>query len=233
MKQSHKLALAAAVVLAAIGTVSWLTPDGGGSNGLAFADVREEVGRIKSFKYTYMRAREGDKPTATEVMYLAPGRGRIVRPDGTILIVDYVNWKSLKLRPDKKEAHLYDSALNLSSAISRVNILETIERIADGTEEVLGERLLGGRRTICFVFHGGNTDWTVWADPETRRPVRVECMGIGDWGWLKWVMKDFVYNVDLDESLFSLELPKGYAAAKKGMTVGTIILPERGDPSRE
>ena len=217
MKQSHKLALAAAIVLAAIGIVSWLTPDGGGGNGLAFADVREEVGRIESLKYTYTRIRQGEEPTATRVMYLAPGRGRVVEPGGKVQITDYVSGKTLILHPDKMEAHLYDVPLgaNVDIGSLSVNIVETIEEATDGSEEVLGERLLDGRKTVCFVLRGNYIDMTVWADPDTRRPVRVEAKGVDDWGWLKWVVKDIAYNVELDESLFSLEAPAGYTSATK------------------
>jgi hypothetical protein len=50
---------------------------------------------------------------------------------------------------------------------------------------------------------------TIWADPKTLLPVRVETRTTtGSEGHT--VMTDFQVDVDLDESLFSLEVPKDY-----------------------
>jgi hypothetical protein len=55
-------------------------------------------------------------------------------------------------------------------------------------------------------------DAKIWADPKTRLPVRVEeNSGAGSDPKISLVMTDFQINPDLDKSLFSLDVPPGYA----------------------
>jgi hypothetical protein len=57
---------------------------------------------------------------------------------------------------------------------------------------------------------------TLWADPETARPIRVEFTDVAQEG--RVVMSNFRYNVDLDPSLFSLEPPEGYSVRTRERT---------------
>ena len=50
---------------------------------------------------------------------------------------------------------------------------------------------------------------SVWGDPKTGLPVRIE-MTMEIMPNLKVTMSDFEFNVDMDESLFSVEPPAGY-----------------------
>ena len=50
---------------------------------------------------------------------------------------------------------------------------------------------------------------SLWGDPKTGLPVRIEQINLLD-PTKKTTMSDFTFNVDLDESLFSLEPPAGY-----------------------
>ncbi|MBN1765898.1 MAG: hypothetical protein JW860_11615, partial [Sedimentisphaerales bacterium] len=47
---------------------------------------------------------------------------------------------------------------------------------------------------------------TIWADPRTALPIRIEQKQPG----LEIVCKNFEFDVELDESLFSMEVPEGY-----------------------
>ena len=50
---------------------------------------------------------------------------------------------------------------------------------------------------------------SVWGDPKTGLPVRVEAT-MAIMPDMKLTMSDFAFNVDMDESLFSVEPPAGY-----------------------
>ena len=50
---------------------------------------------------------------------------------------------------------------------------------------------------------------SVWGDPKTGLPVRIE-MTMAIMPNMKITMSDFEFNVDMDESLFSVEPPAGY-----------------------
>jgi hypothetical protein len=60
---------------------------------------------------------------------------------------------------------------------------------------------------------------TLWADPQTARPIRIEVgMEMGAGGTVL-VMSNFCYDVDLDPSLFSLDPPEGYMFQTMEMTM--------------
>ena len=75
--------------------------------------------------------------------------------------------------------------------------------------ESLGEKEIDGRKVIGFHISSQPHDLILWGDPKTGLPVRVE-MTSGIEGSVKATLSDFVFNVDIDESLFSLEPPAGY-----------------------
>ena len=49
---------------------------------------------------------------------------------------------------------------------------------------------------------------TIWGDPQTGLPIRIESYSALE--GVKSTLSDFVFNVDLDKSLFSVEPPAGY-----------------------
>jgi len=74
--------------------------------------------------------------------------------------------------------------------------------------ENLGHQMVGGRERVGFRIRKGSYEFTIWAEPDTGLPARVEAISNDRKSRLVW--SDFRYNVDLDESLFSLEVPEGY-----------------------
>jgi hypothetical protein len=83
----------------------------------------------------------------------------------------------------------------------------------DVRRESLGEKEVDGRRAVGWRvsgpgLHEPGVTVTIWGDPRTGLPIRVECYSALD--GLKRTLSDFAFNVDLDESLFSIEPPTGY-----------------------
>ena len=74
----------------------------------------------------------------------------------------------------------------------------------------LGEKEIDGQCVVGFHIEIRGVDMNLWGDPKTGQPVRVE-MTWGMDGNMRAAMSDFVFNADMDESLFSVEPPAGYA----------------------
>ena len=52
--------------------------------------------------------------------------------------------------------------------------------------ESLGNKEIDGRQAVGFRIHANEMDMTLWADPETAWPIRIEIvMDMLD-GWLVW-----------------------------------------------
>jgi len=77
--------------------------------------------------------------------------------------------------------------------------------------EFLGEKQIDGQKAIGYLILQQRIEIKVWADVENNRPIRVET-SMGDLLGKEAhsVMHDFAFDVELDPSLFSLEIPDDY-----------------------
>ena len=99
------------------------------------------------------------------------------------------------------------------------DLFETVRRLvregSSGSGEKaqsLGAKEIDGCEAVGFKTRSeaGDMVLTLWADPETAWPVRIEITG-NMFAKVHMVMSNFRHDVDLDESLFSLDPPEGYS----------------------
>jgi outer membrane lipoprotein-sorting protein len=78
----------------------------------------------------------------------------------------------------------------------------------------LGEREVDGKKAVGLLCRGGREETTIWADPATALPVRVETVisppPSTNMRPERITMHDFEFNKELEVSLFSTEPPAGY-----------------------
>ncbi len=139
--------------------------------------------------------------------------------------------KSLMLEPAAKRATVYHAAAmpkdntpqgkdRLSAAPRRgagepwpVAFFRSLLRDArdkpDVKIESLGQQEIDGRRVVGFRISCSGEVMSLWGDPKTGTPVRMEATN-ATIPYLKVTMSDFELNVPMDESLFSVEPPAGY-----------------------
>ena len=91
----------------------------------------------------------------------------------------------------------------------------------DVKRESLGEKDIDGRRVVGFRLSSPAAVISVWGDPKTGLPVRIE-MTMAMMPNMKITMSDFEFNVDMDESLFSVEPPAGYEVGSFFIRTPTI-----------
>jgi hypothetical protein len=82
---------------------------------------------------------------------------------------------------------------------------EVITNHKDNYHE-LGEQVIDGQKTIVFEASGPNESVKIWADPKTAIPVRIEMTS----GQMSAILKNLEFDVPVDESLISMEIPAGY-----------------------
>jgi hypothetical protein len=93
-------------------------------------------------------------------------------------------------------------------AIFRSALLDARD-IPDVKRESLGEKEIDGRQVVGFRISLPAAVFNVWGDPKTGLPVRMEAT-MALMPDMKVTMSDFAFNVEMDESLFSVEPPAGY-----------------------
>jgi outer membrane lipoprotein-sorting protein len=202
-----KLAAAAAIVIAVLVGIYEI-----GGSASAFAEVVKPflTARTAAFKVTINV--EGGPTQTGEGMFMEPGRLRQTSPDGTVVITDLQQGRMLALIPSQKRAIVYE-LVNIQEDPGELNIFTEIRRrileakeTEDESVEFLDEREIEGRNAIGYHVEKPGVDITVWADAETKIPIRLENI----MGPTTYIMSDIIFDVELDESQFSVGIPEGY-----------------------
>ncbi|MHC4106130.1 MAG: hypothetical protein ACYSR9_14400, partial [Planctomycetota bacterium] len=66
---------------------------------------------------------------------------------------------------------------------------------------------IDGRIAKGFRARNPDGEFTVWADLQTALPIRIE----QQWRQMQFVYTDFQFDIEMNESLFSMEIPEGYS----------------------
>jgi outer membrane lipoprotein-sorting protein len=155
-------------------------------------------------------------PTQTfECLYSEPVRMRQTNKEqGAVVISDLQIGKIVSLVPAQKKAYVIEfenipedqdqSEFNMFSSI-RQHIQETQES-DDASVEFLGEKQINGLTAIGYHVQKPGIDMTIWADPKTKLPVQMT----NSMGPATYTITDIIFDVEVDESLLSLEIPADY-----------------------
>ncbi|MGO8747541.1 MAG: LolA family protein [Thermoguttaceae bacterium] len=225
MKVRTKLALAVTILIVLVGLMSWLVPGSGAA--LAFADVAEALNNVHTATWkttSVVEVTEPQKKTVTfsaNAMFMAPSHERTeTTADGAksaaISIIDAQKDKAITLVPATKTA----TVINLKNFPPNDNpfgrtfqglreLVANAQSGKAGKVERLGVKTIDGRTAEGFRIQLGSIDVKIWADPKTLLPIRAE-ETIAD-PKVSVIMADFRFNVPLDKSLFSVDIPPGYA----------------------
>jgi outer membrane lipoprotein-sorting protein len=221
MRPLTRITVAAAILIAITVLISWLAPNSG--TALAFAQVAEALNKLESATWKTETVVKGpDNKTVTWTatnMFLAPSHERTeFAVDGGkttgISITNGQKDKIITLVPDAKTAVVLQlKDLPKGSPIGRTfqglrDLVAEAQGGKAGKVERLGAKTIDGRRTEGYRLQLGAVEVKFWADAKTSLPIRVEEATTNP--EMRIVMTDFRTGVDLDESLFSVDVPKGY-----------------------
>ena len=217
MNRIRRMAAAIIIVAAVAGTVAFLTLGNGGAS-IAWADVQQHIRNARTLTFKMVTETKGmpiGKMTMEmTMMFKEPGLMRMegtIGPSKNITIVDMQQNKMIMLMEAQKKAIVYD--LTKLPAEDRKkqegqNFLAGIKKLIEGSETELGEKEIDGRAVKGYRVEKGNQVFTIWADAETGQPVEMNLTMFQ--GESKATMSDFKFDVELDDALFSLDIPEGY-----------------------
>jgi outer membrane lipoprotein-sorting protein len=233
-----KLAAAAVVIVGVCIGICYIAKDHRGS--VALGDVVKAMQQTKTVTWTEIsevhppKAENGktvfmdNLGHVARCAYKAPGHQRrevtaklkhpetkIVSEHKHVHIIDRSAGKALLLDPQKMtaELHSFEAASNQDPLFDA--FLNPKGKMPPDAES-LGSKQIGDREVAGFRIRkkGDDTDfWSgditdIWVDVKTKRVVQVET-GAADGRWM-FRLKDFVFDQELDDALFSLEAPQGY-----------------------
>lgn len=193
-----------------------------GSN-LAFAEVLEHIRSVKTLSFTNTVNAPSNPPELQTVTfktdYMEPGKQRTIQDNGNIIVMDMAARKSMSLIPSQKKGMIFDFS-KMPQQEQQVNFIESLQNLQDQADMVLGQKNINGKLAMGFFVNQAGQEYTIWADIKTGLPMIIE-VKMAMFGNMKVTMTDFVFNPDLDESLFAIQLPEGYEEIKMpDMNVG-------------
>ena len=236
MNKLTKYPIAAAIVLAVLAGAAYLFVSH--SAGVAFADVKQQIEQAQTMTLTATVDMKGlPKPMVWKMYFKSPGLMRqeitLEEPPATapaathpmtamrtqkfISIVDMPKMKGITLIPAQKKAMVTEYNIPpemLAQAAERQNLLEVLKKAVAGEHEDLGAKTIAGRKVKGYrCGKPPVTTMDIWVDASTGDPVQVDQTLPNDTGTI--IMTDFVVNPKLDDSLFDMSVPEGYAVEKQ------------------
>lgn len=206
-----QVASLAACVLLALG-VTMLLP----SSSSAFAQAIEKLknaGAIRYKELVYLTTQE--KPVEIQVEVAEDGRERRSLL-GQVTIHDSTGQVRLSLNEAAKIATVHVPMEGIPVEPERqIKWLERLKSYGKKPDKELGSLKIDGRDCLGFEVRPiPSAVYAVWVDAKTNDLVQVEFMGMPkDSSVTKSVTKDFEFNVTLDPTLFSYDVPQGYQSS--------------------
>jgi len=134
---------------------------------------------------------------------------------GSDIIIDFEQQKILTIDHGKKTA-VYVGLRGLPDLKNYVEMLRDLiarlQSMPDFQVQNQGEQEIQGRDCLIFVVSAGNETITIWADPKTALPFRIEQKTPN----MVIACDNLQFDVAFDKSLFSMEAPAGYVVQDAG-----------------
>jgi len=188
------------------------------STTMTFAEVVRPILTARTAQLDILVGDEGSCPVIHDMV-----RGTIIRRTfsnmkGIVSIIDVEKGRILTLGEAGKEAVSIDlkgwpPMPNYMDMLR--NVITDLRKSPDFVVRELGQRQLQGRQLVGFHAEYPKAELTVWADPATALPVRVEHTG----GQMKVICKNFKFDEPMDAELFRMDVPEGYTLQQTAIDV--------------
>ncbi|MCE5185652.1 MAG: hypothetical protein LLF76_05955 [Planctomycetaceae bacterium] len=210
-----KLTAAAAVLI--VGFVIWtqvafVQP--------TFADIVRPLMTAQTLIYDFITGLEESGTTMHDIVKGSRIRRTISTMPGMTMILDTENSRMLVLQHEKKTGSYFDmkGPLGLGTEEFLKFVRETIRQVQTQTEPQyapvkLGVKELDGRKVVGYAAGSEHVKIEIWADVKTSLPVKIT-LGIGP---QTTTLKNFEFDVPVDDALVSMDLPAGYTLEEAQM----------------
>ena len=211
MNRFTKLAAAAVIIVAiTIGMNFFL----GTGTSVAFADVVQPILDARTVIMDMLIGPEGRQVVIHDEVMGSRIRRTVSSMPGAEIIIDLEQMKMLTL---SGKTAIYVELDGLDNMKNYLELLQDIVvRMQDKAEyqvEDQGLQEIDGHDYIVFVAESDNDTITIWADPETALPVRIKQKTPN----MQIICNNLQFDVALDESRFSMEVPEGYVIQEAGV----------------
>ena len=205
-----KISVAAVILLAVLITFNMGTQS-------AYAQVVEGLRKARTLTYTLIRQTnvEPGQTVSIQIAHKAPHHIRTTTVDGYISILDDAQGKMISLIPETQMyiTAEYKNLLSLEGTDPFEGI-ESMKNLPATADEKLGEKEIDGVLAEGYRVFENDTIITIWVNSDTKKLVQIEQDYPSSPG-MNYIMRDIQWDVNLDDSLFSLTPPAGYKEGPK------------------
>lgn len=184
---------------------------------ITFAQVVEPILNAKTVICDLIIGSDETNPVTHEIIVDSRIRRTMSNLPNMTMIIDLDGESMLVLDTEEKTAAYVDIQGDVRDRTQNyVTFLrQAINEVQKNSNiEELGEQVIDGQKAVGFKGSGPNEEVTIWADPKTARPIRIEAQ-IGQ--EFAFIMKNFEFDVAVDDSLVSMEVPAGYVLQEKSI----------------
>ncbi len=209
MKSRITKLAAAAAVLAVVGIV-WFQLVTGTK---AYAQVIEVIKKSRTAVFTQItQDNQGNGETVkTDFAYKEPGHLRTTTVDGYVCIVDFTTGKMISIMPQGRYIIGDSQSFQKSGSSGPLDSIEAMKNLPEKADEQLGAREIDSIDCDGYRVTQGDLTTAVWLDAKTGDLVQVELKYASAPG-MNRIIKNIKFDVELDDSLFSLTPPDGFNA---------------------
>lgn len=208
MIQHKKIAASVLLAFGALAAVLTLTVLGS----VSYAQVAEKLRSMHSMTCTATMTLPNMKlPIVSKMYYLDPGHTRIEGPFDQIMITDASTDDLLALNTAARTATLIKQAGGVVP-IPTSDIASAFRSFGDQKGVPTDDMEIGNVKAKGFRTTDKGRSMSVWADPKTGEPLRIEMNSVMAGAPTQTVLTDIVFDSKLDPNLFSLVPPAGYQA---------------------
>ena len=210
MSRWTKMAAAAVLAFAAVGTFLIAV---GGSSRVAYAEIKKQLQEARTMTYTVRM--EGPTPITAKVFMKMPGRIRqemgVGGAGGAVAVMDFEKKRGVTLVPEQKIAVVMNLDADPELFKQQESQAQPFKELLEGQKEDLGEVESGGRKSRGYRVRKDGQTLDLWVDAKTGEPHRMELPG------MKISITEIRLNPELDDALFTLDVPAGYQVREMNM----------------
>jgi hypothetical protein len=211
--KTFKLAAAAIIIIAVSLGIHELVGIPGPS--VAWADVVESILNARTVSLDILIGSGDSDFVIHDDVKGSLIRRTVSKMEHADIIIDLEQQQLLSIDHDKKTA-TYVGLEGLGSIPNYVehlqNLIKKLQDHPDVQVDSQGLREVDGQEYFVFVASAGNDSITIWADPDTALPIRIEHSTPN----MVISCDNMKFNVEFEESLFSMEVPDGYKTEDAG-----------------
>jgi hypothetical protein len=204
-----QLAAAAVIIIAVFAGIYFITGKAPEVTCCAWADIIRPIMNAQTAEFDIIVGEEGKSPVIHDMVMKSKIRRTMEGLEDSVSIIDLETARILTLEHKDKKATYYDlkGLPQMPNYMDQLrNVIAVLEDSPYFVVDELGELEIDGQLLYGFQAKHPHVNIVLYVDPATALPVRIE----QEEGQMKIICKNIMFDVPMDESLFSMDVPEGY-----------------------